>query len=154
MSGNISEKEACNTFGFAAIIDIIGALCYNSAPHTSNDAYVVSVHLYAVEAFLLIFGKDNSSGCLSISFVGTMSNIFAQQPSAEVIGDVRFSGGSIIDLAMSYFYLLPRIEQSTSFVACSCFAFALQLLDSVVYIISTARTRKWIYENVMMKKRN
>lgn len=145
---SVTEKLAI-LFGCAAVIDFIGALCYDSAPHMSNNAYIVSVHLYAAAAFLSIFGKDNASGCLSTSSVTTTTKIYAQLPSAEVIGDVLFLVGSIIDVAMSYFYSLPRIEKSPSFVACSCFASALWLLDSVVYIISTARTRRRIYENVV-----
>lgn len=140
---SVKEKIAV-LFGLAAVIDFLGALCYDSAPKMSNDAYITAAHLYAAQAFVSIFGKES---------IASSSNILASlptislMPSAEDVGDALFFAGSMIDVIMSYFYALPRMEKSPTFVACSCFASALWLLDSIVYIISTARTRRHAYED-------
>lgn len=143
---SVKEKIAL-LFGLAAVIDFVAALCYDSAPKMSNDAYITAAHLYAAQAFVSIFGKETST---SSSFLPSITLL----PSAEDVGDALFFAGSMIDVIMSYFYALPRMEKSATFVACSCFASALWLLDSIVYIISTARTRRHLYEDTFDEDEN
>jgi hypothetical protein len=137
---SVKEKIAV-LFGLAAVIDFVAALCYDSAPRISNDAYITAAHLYAAQAFVSIFGKETSSSS-SLQSLPLL-------PSAEDVGDALFFAGSMIDVIMSYFYALPRLEKSPTFVACSCFASALWLFDSIVYIISTAQSRRHLYEDTL-----
>jgi len=137
------EESVAVIFGTAALFDLLSALLSDAAPESSSLISSVSCHLYLFEAVVALFGRR----LLKIPPLHDQADDGSQDPSSTLVylnqyGDFLFLLGSLIDVATSYCYVLPSIQDSLQLSCWNLASSFLWLVDALLYLAADI-----IYEN-------
>jgi len=127
-------------FGIAACIDLWGAIIYGISAYTDTSekliarATLVSTQVYLLSAIAAIMGLDWK--CKSLVLL------------LAITGDILFLIGSIIDVVISYLYVIPAAVQSVDpvlLLKLSLVSSTLWLVDSILYLWSDCHCLLLLY---------